>query len=126
MSENIVIVGATSGIARALCIELAQRGDNLVLAGRNLDELNRQAADLRIRFGRDVFVEFFDAADYEKYPQFWNDCSAHFPSGASGIVVCHGLLADQAEAQRSTAILRQSLEVNFVSEAALMEIAAAY
>jgi short-subunit dehydrogenase len=126
MSENIVIVGATSGIAKALCTRLMQQGDNLVLAGRNLDELNRQAADLKVRFGRDVFVETFDAADYERYAPFWANCAAHFAGGASGIVVCHGFLADQQEAQRSTALLRQSLEVNFVSAAALMEIAAAY
>jgi short-subunit dehydrogenase len=126
MSENIVIVGATSGIAQALCAELARGGANLVLAGRNVDELERQAADLRIRFQRDVSVERFDAADVDHFAPFWASCVGRFADGATGIVVCYGFLPVQDEAQRDGAVLRQSFDVNFTSPAALMEIAAAY
>jgi len=126
MSENVVIVGATSGIAKALCAELADGGANLVVAGRNIEQLERQAADLRIRFQRDVFVERFDAADVERFSQFWANCVAHFADGTTGLVVCYGFLPVQDEAQRDAAVLRQSLDVNFTSPAALLEIAAAY
>lgn len=126
MNQNIVIVGASSGIAKALCAELAGDGANLVLAGRNIDELQSDAANLRVRFQHDVFVEKFDAADVGSFQSFWNACVAHFSEGASGAVVCHGVLPNQAEAQRDTNILRQSLDINFVSAAALLEIAAAY
>src|SRR5262245_59099552 len=126
MSEKIVIVGATSGISKAICAELAREGHDVVLAARNIEELERQATDLRIRFQREVFVERFEASEYDTFPQFWNHCVAHFPDGATGIIVCHGYLPEQSEAQRDTAILRQSFDVNLVSVAALLEVAAAY
>src|SRR5262245_41374060 len=122
MPENIVIVGATSGIAKALCAELASGGANLVLAGRNVEELDREAADLRVRFQRDVFVEPFDAADVEHFAEFWANSVGHFPDGVTGMVVCYGLLPVQVEAQRDGAVLRQSFDVNFASPAALMEV----
>jgi len=126
MSENIVIVGATSGIAKALCTELASRGANLVLAGRNIEELQREAADLRTRFQRDVFVQRFDAADVDHFARFWADCAGHFADGATGVVVCYGFLPVQDEAQREATVLRRSFDVNFTSPAALLEVAAAY
>jgi short-subunit dehydrogenase len=97
-----------------------------VLAGRNVEELERDATDLRVRFKHDVFVEKFDAADAGSFPSFWNACVAHFSDGANGAAVCYGVLPNQVEAQGDTAVLRQSLDVNFVSAAALLEIAAAY
>jgi short-subunit dehydrogenase len=126
MSERIVIVGATSGIAKAICAELAREGHHLVIAGRDLPELERQAADLRIRYQRDVFVQRFDALEYEAHQSFWNDCVARFADGPTGLIVCHGYLPEQADAQREIAVLRQSFDVNLVSVAALMEVAAAH
>jgi len=126
MNEAIVVVGATSGIAKALCAELARDGNDLVIAGRDLEELGRQADDLRIRFQREIFVERFDALQYDGLPSFWSNCILHFPNGPTGVVVCFGYLPEQSDAQRDGAVLRQSFDVNLVSVAALMEIAAAY
>ncbi|HEY2883379.1 MAG TPA: SDR family oxidoreductase [Pirellulales bacterium] len=124
--QNIVIVGASSGIAKALCAELAREGNNLVLAGRDVNELHRAATDLKIRYQREVFVEPFEAGNYDGYQKFWADCVGHFADGLHGVVVCHGVLPDQAEAQRNISTLRQSLDVNFISAAAILEVAAAY
>ena len=135
MNQNIVIIGASSGIAKALAAELAADGANLVLAGRNTEELTRDAADLRVRYQHDVFVEKFDALATDTYPSFWNACVSHFAGdaignansgGLTGVVICHGVLPDQSEAQRDLNVLRQSFEVNFLSAAELLEIAAAY
>jgi len=66
MTDNIppmhVIVGATSPIARAYATGCAAAGIPLVLAGRDLDELQLIASDLRIRHGVAVNVERYDAA----------------------------------------------------------------
>ena len=50
MSENVLILGATSGIAKELSRVLAERGCSLVLAGRDREELEKSAADLRLRY----------------------------------------------------------------------------
>ena len=57
-----VIVGATSPIARAYAVECAAEGKPLLLAGRNLEEIELIAADLRIRHRAPVSVERYDAA----------------------------------------------------------------
>lgn len=44
MSRTYVITGASSGIGAALAVEWAKRGDNVVLAARNEDELRALAA----------------------------------------------------------------------------------
>jgi NAD(P)-dependent dehydrogenase (short-subunit alcohol dehydrogenase family) len=44
MSKTYVITGASSGIGAALAVEWAKRGDNVVLAARNEDELRALAA----------------------------------------------------------------------------------
>jgi NAD(P)-dependent dehydrogenase (short-subunit alcohol dehydrogenase family) len=45
----IAILGATRGMGRALARAAAARGDQLILLGRELDELQRSAADLGVR-----------------------------------------------------------------------------
>lgn len=49
---NVVFLGATSGIGRALARLMAGRGDRIFLLGRDLDRLEKTAADLRVRSSR--------------------------------------------------------------------------
>lgn len=53
---NVVILGGTRGIGRAVSRALAARGDRLFLLGRVPDDLERSAADLNVRAGRQVVV----------------------------------------------------------------------
>lgn len=46
---NVVILGATKGMGRSLARRMAERGDRLVLLGRDLTELDKSAADLAAR-----------------------------------------------------------------------------
>lgn len=46
---NIVMLGATRGMGRALARLLAERGDRVFLLGRDAEELERSAADLAVR-----------------------------------------------------------------------------
>ena len=52
--KNVLILGATSSIARAMASEFAREGANLFLGGRDLAELQHMAADLEIRYGISV------------------------------------------------------------------------
>lgn len=70
MKDKVAIItGASSGIGKALCYELAQHGASVVLAARNFSELQLIALDIKERFdveclaiATDVSIE----ADCEK------------------------------------------------------------
>ena len=47
--KKAIIIGATSGIARSVSIELANRNYELILVARDYEELQRISADLKIR-----------------------------------------------------------------------------
>lgn len=63
MRDGILIVGATSSLAQALCRKLAAHGHKLALAGRDMEELNILAADLNIRHGAACTVLHADFLD---------------------------------------------------------------
>ena len=98
MSERILIVGATSGIGRALSRAFASAGSELVLAGRDEDALSRIASDARLRSGRRAAVETFDAAATGTHEAFLDACAAHL-DGFDGVVLCHGAMVEQADAE---------------------------
>jgi len=66
---NVVLFGATKGIGRAVARVLATRGDRLFLLGRTIDDLDRTAADLKIRAGKDTVagVARCDLADPDTF-----------------------------------------------------------
>lgn len=120
MSENVLILGATSGIARALCLVMAERGCRLIVAGRNEDELERIAADVRVRTQTDTFVEVFDALDFEQHPAFVQRCFARFDGQLDGVVLCYGYMTDQAKTEQSFEEARRTIDVNFTSAVSIL------
>lgn len=59
---SAVVVGASSGIGRALAAELARRGNPLLLVASDADDLDALAADLRLRHGIEVRTLALDLA----------------------------------------------------------------
>lgn len=112
---SVLIVGATSGIARAVAGVYAERGARVVLAGRDVAALEEDAADLRIRSKAEVEVRPFDALD---------------PSAGDGLleglhvdcaVLCHGVMLDNDAARQDPDAHRRMIEVNYTSYALLLE-----
>ncbi|MBP1627710.1 MAG: short-chain dehydrogenase/reductase, partial [Holophagaceae bacterium] len=66
----VLILGATSPMARGLATALAESGHSLYLASRDVEECARLASDLRVRFGATVFHGHFDAEDLESHLPF--------------------------------------------------------
>jgi len=61
MSELWILVGATSSMARAMARVLAERGDALILAGRDMDDMAATAADCELRGAAYAKAMLFDA-----------------------------------------------------------------
>jgi decaprenylphospho-beta-D-erythro-pentofuranosid-2-ulose 2-reductase len=82
MKGWVLILGATSAIARATASTLAAAGYHLCLAGRDIDELQRDAANLAIRFGNQTCHREFDVDRLETHGAFFSGYSPS-PAGST-------------------------------------------
>ena len=125
MSEGVILLGATSGMARALSQRMCQRGCRLVLAGRDGDELNRIASDLRVRYQSQVHAEQFDALSFDDHEQFVEQCFAKLDNQVTGVVLCHGYMSEQSRTESDFSEAQRTIDVNFTSAVSLLHHAAA-
>jgi NADP-dependent 3-hydroxy acid dehydrogenase YdfG len=61
----IFVTGASSGIGRACAYRFAEEGANLLLCARRLERLDSIAADIKNRFGTEVYTFQLDVRDKE-------------------------------------------------------------
>lgn len=120
----VLIVGASSAIGRATAQRWAMHGADLLLAGRDMEDLNRSAEDLRIRHRRRVEVVAFDALNFPNHQAFWDDCLRRTGGLLDGVIILHGMLPQQAEAQHDLDLLRSAIDTNFTSVISLLTLAA--
>jgi decaprenylphospho-beta-D-erythro-pentofuranosid-2-ulose 2-reductase len=116
--NRVMIIGATSAIAQATARLFAQRGDFLVLAGRNEERLQVVAADLEVRGASGTEVILFDAAaettDYAALARHaWGE-------GLSLLLLAHGSLPDQLAVQDDPDASLREMQVNALSGIAVL------
>jgi short-subunit dehydrogenase len=116
-----VIIGATSAIARAIARRLSTPGSQLVIAGRDPDDLNDLANDLQLRTNGIVIPLKLDVTEFESHPAFVDQCIATL-GRIQGIVVCQGYMTDQQTAAEDWAQTQQMIDVNFASAASLINL----
>ena len=90
-AKSILILGATSSIARACSEIFASRRCNLFLVSRDISELERIAVDLRIRYNVDVDYAFFDITQLDSHTIFFETLIDKMGS-IDGILMAVGLI----------------------------------
>lgn len=68
MRQTWIILGATSAMARAFAQMAAGRGDGVILAGRDIEDMKRTAADCIARGAALATPVHFDARNPETFP----------------------------------------------------------
>ena len=124
MSEAVLILGATSAIARATAAAFAARGDALYLASRDEDELRRIAADIHLRYGVVVHHGLFDAEETDTHEAFFKSVVTAIPN-LSGVLLAFGYLGDQLEA-RDFSVGERVIACNFTGAASILSHCANY
>lgn len=128
---RVVLLGATRGMGRALARRMAERGDRLFLLGRDLDALERSAADLRVRasLGNDspepvagfARCDLADPASFEPALE-----AASRELGAVDVVVVTAAdFATQESLEANPERARRLLDVNFTGTVTFCEHARA-
>ena len=124
MNEAVLILGATSAIARASAAAFAARGDALYLASRDEDELRRISADLQLLYGVEVHQGFFDAEATETHEEFFKSVVTVMPKFSGG-VLAFGYLGDQLAA-RDFKVGEKNITANFTGAASILSHCANY
>ena len=118
MTQTWLIVGATSTIARAFARQAATRGESVLLAGRDLEELNHIAADCLYR-GAPVSESIaFDARNPDTFPAILEKAEA--TKGTFSVAVFVGSMPDQAEIDADPSLVDGTIADNFTGPARLL------
>jgi short-subunit dehydrogenase len=109
---RIVIFGGTSGIGRAIARELAGRGDELVLVGRDPAALEAEADDLKVRFGARPETFAWDLEERDRHAERFAALVAGGP--VYGVVFTTGVMYEEHEAEAAPEKIRRNFDVNLV------------
>ena len=112
---NTVMLGATRGMGRALARLMADRCDTLYLLGRDLDELERSARDLRERAGEVAVagVGKCDLLEPDGFPDALDAAAEALGGRIEAVIVTAALFAPHEELEADPALVRRLLDVNF-------------
>lgn len=101
MTQNILIIGATSGIAEAVARQYATRGNRLFLVARNADKLKVVAVDLVARGAGAAQTFVMDANDAALLPAMIAAAWRAYPQ-IDVALVAHGTLPEQSRCETDT------------------------
>jgi short-subunit dehydrogenase len=122
MTERWLILGASSPIARAFAGRAAAAGCEVILAGRDTEDLARSAADLRARHDATARYLTFDAMDIESHRGFAHDVCGDDPDAAPlSLFVAFAEMPEQAEMELEFGLVRHMIEVNVTGTFSLLE-----
>lgn len=117
---HMLILGATSEIARACALRFAQDGWDLCLAGRRLEALQALAQELSTKTGRSVTCAEFDALNCSTHAKLW----ASIKDRTDAVLCAVGILGDQTAARHDENTADKILRTNFTGLVPLLSMAA--
>lgn len=120
---RVAFLGATKGMGRALARLMAERGDAICLLGRNVDDLQRSAADLGVRGGRPAVPAV--PCDLERPESFAPaiEASREALGGLDAVVITAGIFAAQDELESDPELAERLLRVDFTNTVLFCEAA---
>jgi short-subunit dehydrogenase len=123
-SETWLVLGASSAIARALARVAAQDGADVVLAGRDRDDLDKTAADIAIRSGRRAIAVDFDALDYGSHGALMERTKQEAGEGTLNVFLAFGTMPSQAEIDADPRLAFRTIDSNYTGAVSILQAAA--
>lgn len=122
-SKRVVFFGATQGMGRALARRLALRGDRLFLLGRRQEDLEKSAADLEARAGRDdaaAGVALCDLGELESFEPALEAARAAL-GGVDVVVLTAGIFETQDAMEADPSKAKRLLDLDFTNSVLFCE-----
>ena len=116
----VLILGAKSDVAQAFAYESAAKGDTLILALRNTEDLIPLKKDIELRFKTSVHLQEFDACDFESHQGFYNG----LPAKPDMVLCAFGYLGNQDTASHDFKESLKIMQVNYVGAVSILNVVA--
>lgn len=119
--KTILILGANSAMAKAWAMLVAKPEHQLILAGRHPNELEKNAADIELRTqAAKPVVMPFDAKKTETHAAFVQTLTERYPE-LDEVYLFFGTMKDQKASQQQFELSRETMTVNYVGAASILE-----
>lgn len=118
MSTTWIILGGTSTIARSFARKTAERGDGVILAGRDMDDLATSATDCGLRGAPVAEAIAFDARDRASFQPIL--ARARKIEGRIGVAIFVGSMPAQEEIDDDPALIEGVVTDSFTGPAAFL------
>jgi short-subunit dehydrogenase len=111
-------------MGRALAAEFASHQYDLILAGRDREELQAVAADLSLRYHVSTRAARVDVLEFEALESALAACITPASDSLEGAVLCIGYLGDPETVRQDLNEARRILDTNFTGSALALEVLA--
>lgn len=115
---NVLILGATSGMAHEAARVWARQGANLLLVARSAPKLSTIAQDLRVLGAKQAVEIVSDLADTAQHATVLQQAFAAGPIDV--VLLAYGILGDQERAESDPAHALEIAQVNYSSATHLL------
>jgi len=123
MSQNIVIIGATSAIAQATLKMYAEQNNNLFLVARNSEQLNVIAEDAKIRGANQVETYALDLTQLDQHAVLIENIYQVYPQ-VDIVLIAHGTLPNQQACEKDLELTLHEVQINGLSTISLLTLLA--
>ena len=114
--SSILIIGASSDIGFAIAAQFASKEFDVMLAGRNLAQLETLRSDLAIRFRISSTTHRFDALNFEEHESFL----ASLPNLPSITVYVSGYMTDNDQAYANWDESLRTIQTNYTGAISIL------
>jgi len=119
MTENWLILGATSSMAKAFARAVSVEGARVFLAGRDMADLEASAADCRMRGALDAEAVAFDARDSAGFQPIVDRVTAE--DGMINVAVFVGSMPPQADIDADPSLIAGVVTDSYTGPAAFLQ-----
>jgi hypothetical protein len=114
--NSVLILGASSDMARAIARAYAKAGRSVILAARRHERLGSDVADLKLRYGVEARAVEFDTLEVAGHSSFL-DSLGELPGTVISVV---GFMGEQAHSERDPQAAALVMASNYVGPATLL------